>query len=236
MMDMKGTILAAVAVIFLLSSPGWGFPSPVKVTAVHYATRSPKGRCSYDISYPRLSGMADTMLQGKLNGMLRHEFMPGHMERDEALARDSGGQCTVATTFRKGMVTASLVSLAMKTMIYVPHARPGREYKEFTLDLKTGHNYAFSEIFLNGSPFKERIKDLVIRDATRQRDGNKPSYPPIEIKGRDFGNLDYYLTPRGLVIVNLFDENVAADMEVVIPYEKIGNLLKPGGPVYALPG
>lgn len=229
---MKSLFRIILALALLAISPAaWGEAAPVKVTAVSCTTSSPKGTCAYRITYPRLSGLADRALEDRLNTMLKKAFMPAHMKSDEECARDAGARVTAETTFKTGIITDSLVSIAMKTVTSVPRARPGRDYREFTIDLRTGHVYGFSELFRPDSNYRKRIEEIVIRDATFQRDGDLPSDPPVEVHGRDFASLDYYLTQKSLVIVNLFDENVMADWVVSIPYEKIADILDPRGPL-----
>ncbi|MGE5678472.1 MAG: WG repeat-containing protein, partial [Pseudomonadota bacterium] len=110
------------------------------------------------IQYPELSGMSDTVVQGKINGLLKERFV------GDSKGSDKDGE--MYTTALEVGFTADInkdLLIISEGGYYYPigaaHGQPTRE--DYHIDLKTGSLYTLEELFRQGSNYKERLTEIL---------------------------------------------------------------------------
>ncbi|NLW49094.1 MAG: DUF3298 and DUF4163 domain-containing protein [Firmicutes bacterium] len=102
-----------------------------------------------------------------------------------------------------------------------------------TLNLKTGHEYKFDQLFQKGSNYQAVINQIIQAQIVAEQ---IPLLKPFTGVGPDE---DYYLTPDSLVIYYQpyeYTPGAYGVLEFKIPYAQIAGIIDPDGPIRKILG
>ena len=122
-----------------------------------------------------------------------------------------------------------ILSLRFEAYYYPEMAAHGvTGVSSVTLDLKTGHEYEFYQLFGKGSNYQAVLNQIIQAQIVASQ---IPLLKPFAGVGPDE---DYYLTPDSLVIYYqpyVYTPGAYGVLEFTIPYSQIGGIIDPDGPI-----
>lgn len=176
-----------------------------------------------DISYPQIVGMSETSVESRVNQYLKQHSVYTANSNDPGTTIPHTYTSDYNVVWRQGNV----VNILLNSYYYsqgAAHGMPGRE--SIMLDIRTGKIYHIADLFKPGSPYLQRISDLV-----RQQDTEHVLNSFQTFTG--FTNQDgVYLTQGGFrVFFSPYEWTPYAlgFPEFTIPYTKVSDLVDTGG-------
>ncbi len=200
-------------------------------------------RYSYQLTFPKLQGLADTSLQDSINadiraavGVIVDEFVIGVKDFGVPPPPLADQKSALEGDYEVARLDDGLASVSVRvSRFYAGAAHPGAVLLTFTYDLDTGRRLALADLFAPGAPYLERLSEL-----SRQLLLAQPGFdqvqdfvlPGTEPAAENFGG--WTLTDQDLVVT--FSEYQVGPYamgmpHVSIPFASLRTLLDPAGPL-----
>ena len=179
-----------------------------------------RGHVTFSYTYPQLRGMEDRRLQSGVNAELERAFKPQSLRDTLAPPDDHYDEFR---DYRVGRLDRHYLSIRYTGWSHFrgssshPHLAAGR-----TVDLRTGRVLQLSDLFKPGSAYMTRLKQLA-EPIVRQQIQTDPGPRFLHTAP------SFYLTPRKLVLFNVFDDQT--DMDVPLDKAKLEDIAVPDGPL-----
>lgn len=178
-----------------------------------------------NFNYPQVSGLPDEEVEKRINQLI------------ESQARSLVGEVNCADTTVTGNYTIGvnengILSVKFEVYTYTQGYAHGMTYaKSLTFDLNTGRVYQLGDLFRLNSHYILRISDI-IKEQIKERD-----LPLIYEFKRIKDDDPFYLTENALVVyfpIYEYTPYYVGIPEFTIPYSRIANLVREGGPIERL--
>jgi len=200
-------------------------------------------RYTYELTFPKLQGLADAAVQDTVNAELRanaraaaDEFAVAVKEFPPPPAGLADQRSGLTGTYEVARLDDGLASFRVRqSRFFAGAAHPGAVLITYNYDLRTGKRLALADLFTAGSPYLAKLTEL-----SRQLLAAQPGFsdlqsfvqPGTEPTTENFDG--WTLTDQDLVI--FFDEYQVAPYamgmpHVSIPYGSLRLLLDPAGPL-----
>lgn len=177
--------------------------------------------------YPQVSGLPDRRAQAVINDrILRLVY---ELIREQGYVQDPNR--TMTGTYEIKLNEQGLFSVIFQMYGITPGQAHGTTLqKSLTMDLWTGREYRFADLFRPDSGYKEKIDAIIREQITEQQ---LPLFDPNDFPGVG-PNQDYALTPNELIVYYpqaMYTPYVYGFPTFVIPYGEIADLIDPKGPI-----
>ena len=94
-------------------------------------------------------------------------------------------------------------------------AYPNNHYKSFNFDLKKGKKVSLTGLFNNNKSVKPFVNAYIAKELVKKRINESKE----EFRGKK--RYSFYLSPKGITIINLFEVHVLQGVEINIPFKKL---------------
>lgn len=186
--------------------------------------------CTYKIEYPILKLGKNSPHNAEyiksIGKVLIDEFtkLDSYENEYECNKKDKNAPAfSLDAGFEVKLINDSILSIYSSFSSFAEgNAHPNNIYKTYNFDLKTGKQIPFENLFKRNSKFliplhkymaEGLVKDKIITDKEEFISAKKNSY-------------DFYLSSKGIHLINLFDIYAMQSVEVMVPYEKIKKYLE----------
>lgn len=174
-------------------------------------------------TYPKALNPA-SKVRGKINSAIKKAAYAAIPDYDPGTSVSEAVSNYKTTVNMKG-----ILSLRFEDYFYPEMAAHGvTGVSSITLDLKTGHEYQFYQLFRRGSNYQAVLNQIIQAQIAAEQ---IPLLKPFAGVGPDE---DYYLTPDSLVIFYqpyVYTPGAYGVLEFRIPYSQITGIIDPGGPI-----
>jgi hypothetical protein len=174
---------------------------------------------TYDMVYPVLSGMKDTVLQEKINNKLFQAIEPLLEEPDEEVKVTFWGDYTIQR-FDEEILSISFLT----GFYYEGAAHPMDVLTGITINLKTGEKYSFKDLFNEGYDYKSALYEKGIKQIQENE-----IYLISEYEGID-EEQEFYLTENQLVVfyqTYVYTPYAYGSLKLFYDYEELEGLVIP---------
>ena len=175
-------------------------------------------------TYPKVINLPSHSAEHKVNTIIRataYQAIPTYNPGTSIIEAQSG----YSTMLNQN----GILSLRFQDYIYPEMAAHGvTQYSSVTLNLETGYNYRFDELFRPGADYQARINQIIQAQISARQ---IPMLKPFAGVGPDE---TYYLTPDRLVIYYqpyVYTPGYYGILEFAIAYSQISDIINPAGPI-----
>ena len=175
-------------------------------------------------TYPKVINLPSHSAEHKVNTIIRataYQAIPTYNPGTSIIEAQSG----YSTMLNQN----GILSLRFQDYIYPEMAAHGvTQYSSVTLNLETGFNYRFDELFRPGADYQARINQIIQAQISARQ---IPMLKPFAGVGSDE---TYYLTPDRLVIYYqpyVYTPGYYGILEFAIAYSQISDIINPAGPI-----
>lgn len=169
--------------------------------------------------WPHIEAVNNRAVQNQLNQYLEEE-----LARFTDSIKES--KAAVQIDYRVNFNKNNIVSLTITELVSPPRAAHPMTYlKAFTVNLKTGHLYQFSELFRPDSDYLARVNAIIQKQISQKQITFIAAYGGIKENNQEF-----YLTPTALVVYyQLYEYTpyVYGFLKFSVPYAEIADVLLP---------
>ncbi|HEY0349020.1 MAG TPA: DUF3298 domain-containing protein [Pyrinomonadaceae bacterium] len=214
-----------------------GFANGLQIVPKTIANR----RSGVKVSYPQLAAAGGALSAGAISFNRRvlaltqkaiKDFEPGSEAGKNALERN----------YNVLIANDDLISVELTEYEYSGGAHPNDDFNSLTYDLSANKELGLDDLFKPGSDYKTAIARYVVADIEKRAvaieesdaksEGRKPikREDPIVTEDQLSEISSWGLTPKGLVVYFDFAHAIAVFDRTVIPYNVVGEYLKPNSP------
>ncbi|BBB91451.1 MAG TPA: DUF3298 domain-containing protein [Methylomusa anaerophila] len=210
-----------LCIVFLVALAGGGYRLYKLSTQPVYANVLPRDVTilTSQTVWPHIEDLPDSAVQNQLNQYFQQEL-------DRFTGSVEGSGASVQVDYRVGFNKNNILSLTVTEFVSPPRAAHPMTYlKAFTVNLKTGRLYQFSELFSPDSDYRSRINAIIHKQINEKQITFITPYDGIKESGQEF-----YLTPAALVVYyQLYEYTpyVYGFLKFPIPLADIADLLMP---------
>lgn len=226
---MAGRILAALSVIMiLLGTLLLAKAKPYSI--VPREMKEKEGKYAINIRYPQMEGNSSAASQAEFNKTVQ-KLVQGSKSDFQKELKDANPESPVPysldLTYKDELENDKFVSLVFVGSVNLGGAHPSPYYHTITFDLEGRREMKLGDLFKKGTTYMEKISQICIQDLEKRKvsdsDWIKGGASPKKENYETF-----YLNRKGLVV--LFPPYqvacyAAGPQEVLIPYEKIKDIL-----------
>lgn len=193
------------------------------------------GEAGYTIKarYPYLTGSASPYLAAFNQAV--EEYVTGQLNSFyQSLAESQDASGMLEIDFLPTMIDTNVVSALLKTTTFLPgSAHTSTLSYAFNYDLERGQVLSLSDLFQSGAPYLQALSDASI-ETLRARGSLQWEAGALP---REENFRAWNITPEGLLIT--FDEYRVASYDagpqtVLIPYSRLQQIIRAGGPLEGL--
>lgn len=218
------------------------FTSSASLISRTYSEKNKPKLFEIEASYPELvgiSGPAAIKFNQKAKSMVMKivaEFrkdMMAQTAEDLKWSRERGGSNTSEVGYNIEYADDNLISVWFSHGFYTGGAHPNSYSFTLNFDLKTGKQLTLADLFKPGSKYLKTISDFCINDLKEDMSDMSDDDWIKTGAGPDLKNYgSWSITKKGILIT--FDSYqvaayAAGPQEVLIPYDELKSILKPGG-------
>lgn len=185
--------------------------------------------CSYKIQYPILKlgkdSKYDVNIIKSIGKVLVDDFtkLDSYENEFECNKKDKNAPAfNLVGDFSVKLKNEFILSIHSDFSSYTEgNAHPNNVFKVYNFDLVTGKQISFESLFKKDSkflvPLHKNMAEVMLKDKSITE---KEEF--IALKKNKY---DFYLTPDGLTLINLFDIHAMQSVEAKVPFEKIKKYL-----------
>ncbi len=143
-----------------------------------------------DFTYPQIEGLADQTLQKKINEMIKARVY-------ELQKKDVFDEVKKYfwTRYQVTYLKDSILSIRLDQSVNAERAaHPANFISAITLDLQSGKEYRFADLFKPGTPYVEKVNELARKEIGKLDFGLLKPFEGVT------KNQEFYLTPHHLVV------------------------------------
>jgi hypothetical protein len=147
------------------------------------------------ITYPQLEGLISQYIQRRINSLLRKKFFRMSESTIEDYDETDLRYSELITGYKVGLITHDTLSVHLSDYSETEQtAHPNHYYEAFTLDLKSGYEYAYEDLFKPDSDYKNIIPALMTTYLQKQAVRSKDEFYPFD-KRESF---QFYITKKNV--------------------------------------
>jgi hypothetical protein len=186
-----------------------------------------RGTWKRRIVYPQLDGLGSEYIQWRINTLLRKKFFSPTETIDEAGEIDMS-DTTTETIYKLKLINHSTLSVYLLDYSETESAaHPNHSFDGFTIDLKSGYEYLYEDLFKPDSDYKNIVPALMTSSLQKQAARNKEEFYPFD-KRESF---QFYITNKNLVIINVYKSHAVQSLAATIRLLDIKQIIHPEGPL-----
>lgn len=185
--------------------------------------------CTYKIEYPILKlgkgSTYDLNVIRSIGKILVDDFTKFDIYENEYECNKNDKNApafSLSGNFSVKLKTESILSIHSEFSSFTEgNAHPNNVYKAYNFDLNTGKIISFESLFKRDAKFLIPLHKYMAESLLKDKSiTEKEEF--IALKKNKY---DFYLTPEGIILINLFDIHAMQSVEARVPFEKIKKYL-----------